>query len=89
MKVNQQDSVSQENKILINNMYIKKYLVWNCIFLQYVFTQRTLLQYKARMADSGTELQRRSSKILEDTLEPVSIVHYTRPGSSIKQPNQN
>ena len=55
-----------------------------------------------------SELQQRSSKILEErsvksllevgnlyqqstTLgpEPVSIVHYTRPGSSIKQPTPN
>ena len=38
------------------------------------------------------ELQHRSLKILEENsvfiidLEPISIVHYTRPGSSIKQP---
>ena len=55
-----------------------------------------------------TELQRRSSKILEERstkhllefgnlyqlfttlgLEPVSIIHYTRPGSSIKRPTPN
>ena len=55
-----------------------------------------------------TELQRRSSKVLEKRsiksllwvgnlyqssttlgLEPVSIVHYTRPGSSIKRPTPN
>ena len=38
-------------------------------------------------------LQRRSLKILEEcfvkrNLEPVSIAHYTRPGSSIKWPPQ-
>ena len=57
---------------------------------------------------SRSELQRRSSKILEERstkrllevgnlyqlfttlgLEPVSIIHYTRPGSSIKQPTPN
>ena len=56
----------------------------------------------------GTELQRRSSKVLEKRsltsllyvwnlyqpsttlgLELVSIVHYTRPGSSIKRPTPN
>ena len=57
---------------------------------------------------SLTELQQRSSKILEERstkhllevgnlyqsfttlgLEPVSIVHYSRPGSSIKRPTPN
>ena len=55
-----------------------------------------------------SELQQRSSKILEEHstkrllevrilyqsfttlgLEPVSIIHYTRPGSSIKRPTPN
>ena len=50
-----------------------------------------------RMWYSRSELQRRSSKVLErlckDFLivgwETVLIVHYTRPGSSIKQPTPN
>ena len=44
-----------------------------------------------------SELQRRSSKVFGEALfmefikgrEPVSSVHYNRPGSSIKQPAPN
>ena len=99
-----------------HNLHFRKYQV-NTIHQRY----ETPLHLSLDMADPSlkhaislhlkcpeAELQRRSSKILEERstkrllevgylyqsfttlgLEPVAIVHYTRPGSSIKRPTPN